>query len=124
MDACPHCSELTISTWKKGNASSIRPARCSSCAGLSYVSGWYHAATTILGEALFWGGIVAAIAFRSWLVLVAALVCLPVVLLLHGSGAKLRVIDASAVARAREMFALQVLGFACLVLVAYVLFGR
>lgn len=124
MDTCPHCSDSTISAWRKSRAFSIRPARCPSCGGLSYVSGWYHATATILNEVILWGGIIAAIALRSWLVLIIALALLLGSLFLHGTGADLRAIDTAAVSRARSILALQTFVVACIVLVAYLLFGK
>ncbi len=124
MSTCPHCSESTISAWKKSNASSIRPARCPSCGGLSYVSGWYHTAATILNEVILWGGIIAAVAFHSWLVLFVALALLLVSLFLYGSGADLRAIDTIAVSRARKILALEAFVITCIILVAYLLFAR
>jgi len=43
MYKCPQCGKETISGWKKSQASRFRPAKCSSCGGLSYVPikyGW------------------------------------------------------------------------------------
>ena len=77
----------------------------------------------MLNEMIFWGGIIAAIAFRSWLVLFVALALLLLSLFLYGSGTDLRAIDTVAVSRARKILALEAFVIVCSVLVAYLLFG-
>lgn len=66
MNACPHCGEKTIGTWKKSSASDLLPAVCPNCGGRSFVSSWAHAVFALLSEAFLWGSIISAIVLRSW----------------------------------------------------------
>jgi hypothetical protein len=124
MDTCPHCAALAITGWRKVNATSIRPARCPTCGGLSYVAGWYHVLASLLSEVLIWGSIVLAVVLHSWLVLLFLPLGLAVLFWLHSSGTKLHPIDAATVSRARIRAIFEVLAFAALVVAAYLLFGH
>ncbi|MDR1935393.1 MAG: hypothetical protein LBS49_07410 [Candidatus Accumulibacter sp.] len=115
---------MTISIWKKVNATSIRPARCPSCGGLSYVSGWYHALVSLLLEVATWGSLIAALVLRSWYALLLWPLGVALVFLLQASGARLRATDAAAVSRARKRCVVELLVFAGAMAAVYVLFGE
>lgn len=68
--ACPHCHELTFSTWRKSSATSVRPMKCSKCHQLSYCSSWAHASIIFTHEFVFWVVILIALTLRSlWVLL-------------------------------------------------------
>ena len=69
MYKCPNCNSSTITWWKKLNATSVFPAKCKQCRGLSYVSAWKHTAVYLIYEASFWGFIILALIMQSWLIL-------------------------------------------------------
>ena len=108
MYACPHCREHTISLWRKVHASSIRPARCPKCKGLSYLSDSSALAATVLAEVLFWGGALAALVLWRWEPLVAvplAVILLPVVV---GLTFSLKPTDRDTAERLRRRVGIQV----------------
>lgn len=122
METCPHCSAPTISRWRKANATSVRPARCSSCGGLSFIPGWYHALAAVLSEVSVWGSIVIALALHSWYPLLLLPLGLAAIFYFPAGG--LRATDVSAVSRARLRFAIELAVIAVVVGVAYFLFGH
>jgi uncharacterized membrane protein YidH (DUF202 family) len=78
MYACPHCSQLSFSGWRKFGASSSLPASCPRCRGLAYVSGWVHGLSTLVLQTALIGSALVALHFHSWLVfavLFASAVC-------------------------------------------------
>ena len=116
MFACPHCQALSISSWRKANASSTFPAKCPSCRGRSFVSGWAHAATILFLEVLLWGTVIAAFVARSWLMLLLIPIGGLLWSLLIGVTFNLKPIDGPAVYRARRNAAIQVGAFLLVVL--------
>lgn len=120
MYLCPHCSAPTISRWRKANATSIRPARCLSCGGLSFTSGWYHALATVLSEVSVWGGIIIAIALQSWYPLF--LLPLGLAVVFHFPFGELRPTDVSSVSRARLRFAIELTVIAVVIGATYFFF--
>lgn len=123
MYSCPHCSAAKIPGWRKINATAARPARCPSCGGLSYISGWFHLLVALSVEVLFWGSIIVAIVVRSWY----ALVVVPiggVALELLGRRAELRATDAAAVARARIWSFVEIGAIVLVAGGAYLFFGN
>jgi hypothetical protein len=93
---------MSFTSWRKANASSTFPARCPECGGLSYVSGWAHAATAFIAELMLWGTVVLSLVVRSWWLLLV----LPLVIflwsLLVGVTFSLRPIEGVAVQKARR----------------------
>jgi hypothetical protein len=123
MDACPHCQKTTISLWRKSAASSIRPVRCPSCRGLSYISGWAGALQILVLEVAFWSSVIAALVFRRWeflLILPATFVSSGLVLGLLFS---LKPTDAQKVQRARRWARVQLVGLFVFAVGGYWLFG-
>jgi hypothetical protein len=124
MFACPQCSQFGFTAWRKLNATSTFPARCSNCGGLAFVSGWAHLLSTLVCEVILWGSIIAALLLRSWL----ALALLPLGIAIWGvilsTLFPLKPIERGAVQSARRSSFIQ-LSFAALFLVAaYVLFAK
>lgn len=66
MYACPHCSALTISSWRKANSSPLFPVRCRNCGSESVASGWGRAITGFGAELLLWGSALFALAVGSF----------------------------------------------------------
>jgi hypothetical protein len=124
MNTCPHCSAPTISGWRKLNATSSHPARCSACGGLSFVSGWSHHIGTLFGEVAFWGSIVLALVLHSWYVLLLLPISIFIAFTLFNSGFQLRTTDSSGVARARARWLVELAVIAAIVAACYLLFGN
>ena len=70
MYKCPNCNNTTITWWKKLNATSVFPAKCKQCKGLSYVSAWKHSVVYLIYEVSFWSFILLAIIMQSLLIIV------------------------------------------------------
>lgn len=77
MYACPHCSALSISFWRKERSSLLFPARCPACHGESVPSVWNAFLAALAGELLLWGGLL----FAAWLRSFWGLVSIPVAFL-------------------------------------------
>jgi hypothetical protein len=114
---------LSFGTWRKLNATSVLPARCSTCGGLAFVSAWAHAATSIVFEALFWGAIIAAIALKSWLALFAFPVGAVIWSLSVGRVYSLKPIERSAVSASRRSAVVQIVVAIVLIFSASLVFG-
>ena len=123
MFACPHCGQITIGTWRKFNASSTFPAKCASCGGLAFVSGWAHAGSTLAVEVSFWGTIVAAIVLKNWLALLVFPLGLFVWSLIIGRVFSLKPITPLAVSASRRSAAIQVFVASVIMIAVAMLFG-
>ncbi len=123
MHTCPHCGEATIPAWRKSGATSLRPARCGRCGGLSYVSGWTHALASLLAEVALWGGIALAVALQRWAGLLVSILGLAAVVYLVTARSKLVAVAPEAVRKARARFVLEMLVAAAIVWGLYLAFG-
>jgi hypothetical protein len=125
MFSCPHCGARSISAWGKFHASSTFPVACSSCGGLSDIPfRWWSAFAALVPDLLFWGSIVAAIALRNWLCLLAFPVGLLFFVYASNSVTVLQATQTRAVTAARWSALRQIVASALCVVVAYLLFGR
>lgn len=124
MHTCPHCAALSIKSWRKANATAVRPARCPACGGLSYVAARHHLLASVLCDAIIWGSIALAALLHSWLALLFLPLGLALLFWPQHPGVELHRTDAATVSRARVRFAVELLAIAALALIAYFLFGR
>lgn len=115
MYPCPHCAIASITGFRKLHATETFPVVCPNCGGLSFVSAWAHAASSVVMEVLLWGSIIIALVLKSWY----ALLILPVGLILWGvvigHTFSLRPIERSGVMAARRKAVIHVVGAALVI---------
>src|SRR5690242_9021974 len=115
MYPCPHCAAPAISSFRKLGASETFPAVCPRCGGLSFVSAWAHAASSVVMEVLLWGSIIAALVLKSWYALLIFPCGLVLWSLAIGHTFSLRPIDRSGVKTARRKAIIHVAGAAMVI---------
>jgi hypothetical protein len=115
MYPCPHCAVASISAFRKLGASETFPAVCPQCGGLSFVSAWAHAASTVVMEVLLWGSIIAALVLKSWYALLIFPAGLVLWSLAIGHTFSLRPIERVGVRAARRKAIVHVAGAALVI---------
>jgi hypothetical protein len=104
---CPHCHQSLIGWWQKINATSVSPARCPQCKGLSHLSNWITALNATAIDIAFWLSVVAAIIAWSWIPLAAFPLALVLTTILTNRKAFLKPIDRDQLSRNRVRAVIQ-----------------
>jgi hypothetical protein len=125
MYACPHCSERTITAWKKSGASDLWPARCPLCNGLARLSGWAGFSASLAADFAFWVPVVAGLALRSWIVFLVLLIGFHAAIFFGVlKYARLYPTDPAQVRKARWRALWKLCLLVAVVAIAYAIFGR
>ena len=122
MYACPGCSQLSFTAWRKFGASSTVPARCPSCKTLVYVSGWVGVLVNLILQLLVIAVALVAWELGSWFAFFILLsVALGTVVMTVATYAKLRPIQQPEVRKARLQAGILLAGMVLLLVAANLL---